>query len=817
MIRFQNASFVTIVFLVAWPSSAVAQFGLATRFDDAERLLPPGVLTRIGNVPFSLQANGVTGLVVSPDGKYVVVKGQPHQMFELATGRRVPIGVRNTSENELVTQWIVPYQGLLCVNVISFANGQYSTRIVDLFTSQFRFNGPSGSIDEFLSSMDLRSDGRKLVFTTRPNRAGQVIEVRELDIASGLDRVLWNYPPEKGSIQTSYSPDGEKLWIRSGPHSAQAEVRQIATGKFLVERERSEDMRQILGFTQDSRQFLYISQYFDEIRRIDATTGEALSPIPIEHGCGKFVRFSPDGRQMLFRLWDGLEIRNAATGRIRFHVPFVAQFVHVEYTPDSRHLVAAANGHLSIHDAQTGRLISGPTFESDVTHLHWSPDSRQLATASGPGDPCVRIWSADTGRLEHTFETTARGFAGLMWSPAGDRLAAIGTDSYVREWSVLTGAMTRGIQTDLERPVGVAYAIDRKSLFAIGHEAWRTWDENCKSIAYGAFKEVATRVFPLRSGRLVVAYNPVAQAHVDHLLYDFDPLTGKRIFQTRVESSSFKDLSPTASFSLVGYMHTTADLVRLSDGRRRELGTIDSWKGPAAFSRDGRLVALGGWGTEVEIFEHASGSILKSISIPEPNVTALAWSPDGRRLAISCGRRIYICDTTPSRRPSSLEAAWTGLLDSSAIRGVAASQYWLANPDVAVRVFAERIKPAAAIDRKKFARTIRMLDSDEFAEREAATKELADSGALIREQLGEALRSARSAETRQRLEVLLSALDPEKPATGESLRRLRVVEILELIDTPAARQLLAKLASGVIEADLTRDAKASLARLTRPT
>jgi hypothetical protein len=50
---------------------------------------------------------------------------------------------------------------------------------------------------------------------------------------------------------------------------------------------------------------------------------------------------------------------------------------------------------------------------------------------------------------------------------------------------------------------------------------------------------------------------------------------------------------------------------------------------------------------------------------------------------------------------------------------------------------------------------------------------------------------------------------------GESLRRLRAVEALEQIGTPAARELLEVLAKGTPDAGLTWEAREALERLKR--
>ena len=71
-----------------------------------------------------------------------------------------------------------------------------------------------------------------------------------------------------------------------------------------------------------------------------------------------------------------------------------------------------------------------------------------------------------------------------------------------------------------------------------------------------------------------------------------------------------------------------------------------------------------------------------------------------------------------------------------------------------------------------------------------------------------------SLEARRRAEALLEKL--RGPVTSpEHLRALRVVEVLEHVGTPAAREVLTILANGAPGARPTRAAKAALARLAR--
>jgi hypothetical protein len=122
------------------------------------------------------------------------------------------------------------------------------------------------------------------------------------------------------------------------------------------------------------------------------------------------------------------------------------------------------------------------------------------------------------------------------------------------------------------------------------------------------------------------------------------------------------------------------------------------------------------------------------------------------------------------------------------------------------------LKAASPPDLKRLSLLIADLDSDEFAVREKAQKELERIGEYAMPALRKALESKPSVEARRRIESVL-----KKPRTlaPETVQALRAVEELENIGTPDARQLLEALAEGAPEASLTLNAKASLERLAQ--
>jgi hypothetical protein len=199
----------------------------------------------------------------------------------------------------------------------------------------------------------------------------------------------------------------------------------------------------------------------------------------------------------------------------------------------------------------------------------------------------------------------------------------------------------------------------------------------------------------------------------------------------------------------------------------------------------------------------------------------VAFSPDGTLLvSTSSDRTLLTWDVGGrlARRPTEptaaeLTALWNELAGAEGAKAFQAEQTLMAYPKQATAVFAERLRPAPAADAKRLAALVADLDSDQFAEREKAERELRDLGEQAGPALRKALEGQPSAEMQRRLEALLEQIDPAR--SPEVLRQGRALEVLERIGTPEAGRLLRKLAEGAPGTRLTQDAAAALARLNQ--
>ena len=373
------------------------------------------------------------------------------------------------------------------------------------------------------------------------------------------------------------------------------------------------------------------------IRLWEADTGRELRVITGHTSAVVAFAFSADGKTLASASWDKTaRLWDVASGKALRTFAGHEQGVHsVAFSPDGKTLLTASGDKTArLWEVATGTQLSALEGHEDVvTSAVFSHDGKSIATSSV--DKTIRLWDPATAKELRKLEGHGNRVVGVAFSPDDKRLASGSWDCNVRLWEVSSGKTL----TFLKHVSGVekvVFSPDGKSVAAT--EGWsdevRVWDvtgENGRVRWKGKVGQPFAVAFS-GDGKKVVASGWDSKVHV------WDAATGEETAASRgsghtgwVNGMSFlpdrKTLISAANDSKVIFWDTS---------RGRELRHLD---GPGkrawclAVAPDGKTFATGCHDQGVALWDVRTGKVTSTIKV-EGSVRGVAFSPDGRRLAV---------------------------------------------------------------------------------------------------------------------------------------------------------------------------------------
>jgi WD40 repeat protein len=652
-----------------------------------------------------------------------------------------------------------------------------------------------------MGAIALSPDGKTLVAPSSRKNAFEVF-----DVETGAPRTI-TYDTTAFARQCLFTPDGKRLLIRDGEKLT---VYDVAAGRVIPHLTRELPVYfGDMAVSPDSRTLAMVGHVRVELSSLE--TGKTLHVIPGPGGTLDGVAFRRDGKSIfaggykktIYR-WDvatGRSIESATGHRggveavvwpvperiitasddrsIRFWdhetgeqekaVEMPAGLVPRSFTSDGRKLLARSDKNLHVVDTDTGATVKLEASSEWDRQPAISPDGKWVAYAQTTDRHELRLIAADGKSPPRILAGSDRSIHACAFSADGARLAVGYQQKYQDRPEPRAGPGERILRGDMRR--------------------WSDRDYETQP---------TVMLFDVASGRPLEAFGEELHGV---MRLEFSP-SGRHLAIGSAENEVFvRDL----------------DRHLLLPGTERVSSEVTQF----VFSPDERcLMAIARETAQgFSVFELETLTPLAQFRGADGQLISVAVSPDGRRIA--CGgrdSRTIVWGFTASARaassstqqpqPSDLNAEWLKLGALRSDQAENAYRSFIAGGDAAVSFLRDKLKPVPALDLQDVALRLAQLDSNKFAVRDAAARELHRTAYLIEAELRKHLAATKSPEVRRRLSVLLESLhaDPER------LRALRSVYALGAIGTPPAVATLEKLAGGEPRDRFTQNAKAALRR-----
>jgi WD40 repeat protein len=527
------------------------------------------------------------------------------------------------------------------------------------------------------------------------------------------------------------------------------------------------------------------------------------------------IAFSRNGNEVVAgNLAGGIDVWDVATGKRKTQLRgrHRGRVTAVAVSPRDD-LVASGGADHAIHLWRLGKGEAlNPAVEpaGPILALSLPGKGSHLAVVVGPGG--VQLFDRETGRARG--QRLRESAPAVSMTPDGASLI-VGEARQLVVWDVHKDVLRA--QVEVAAPITALAVAANGRVLATSHLGGSLWLRDAAGKLGSECQGTPGLIQPIVApdGRLVAAVGREVAIRL------WDGTTGR----PRLPLAGHRGGTLAAGFSPDGKRLATGgrdSTMRIWDiSSRKEVRTPaghDAWVCAVAFSPDNRLLASGTVRGDIQLRAAPTGRLLADLEGHRGRIAGLAFTADGKTLvSASADTTVLLWDVADAHAGKALPLQmsadragrlWQDLRDSREVVGSLATHRLARAPGLAVPLIRKHIRP---VDGEAITRLISDLDSDKFATRDAGYNGLTRFGAFAEGLLRQALGKTKVVEVKRRLEELLSRAAGEGPAS-EHRQALRAIEVLELIGSAEARKVLAVLAAGAADAELTRRAKAALAK-----
>jgi hypothetical protein len=283
----------------------------------------------------------------------------------------------------------------------------------------------------------------------------------------------------------------------------------------------------------------------------------------------------------------------------------------VAWSPDGKTLATAGlDWMVVLWDPATSRPLDMLYAGSALYSLAWSPDGKTFATGGGNG--AIKLWDAQSYKssiLLNAAEDNAsdnrsrdNAVTSLIWSPDGKMLASGSWDGSVRLWRTSDWRLRSQAKGD-------------RQLTSLA------WNSDGTMLAAGDVKTMLN-VWSVKRGRLVL---------MDRL---------------PIGSNSWVAWSPAGHTLAISGFSQGIKLLQFANQKLspplQTMASESAAKGPIAWSPDSRRLANGSDDSKVILWDVERRLPQRVLTGHTERVESIAWSPDGKILAIANSNRVLL-------------------------------------------------------------------------------------------------------------------------------------------------------------------------------